>query len=111
MTKETIKAWVKSFRENDSVKVFVHNKVSDSDLNKLFLRTPYQAKDKYKDNMAHIVAMTDDAVAYRIRNNIYYIPAKVKAVPFGLFLDVDTTRCVMEFDYPCEMKVEDLEEF
>lgn len=111
LDKEKIKPFVNAFKGEKDVKVFIHNKINENSL-LLMLVSLIGAnvieKIKSDDKEAHIITGTKDSVAYVIGNEIYFIPAKIKPVPFGITSD---NKVLIAFDYPCEMKVEDLEEF
>ena len=56
----------------------------------------------FGDNNAHILASNDNAIVYKINNEIYFIPAVIRA----MVCEDNTIKCW--FDYPCEMTREDL---
>lgn len=55
---------------------------------------------------AKVLASTNNSVVYRINNEIYFIPATIKVV-----INDDNGKIRMWFDYPYEMKREDLIEY
>lgn len=106
MDKNFISKIISGIKVDENVQVFVHNKVDHADLLSLFVKMPLLKADVYNDDLAHILATNNNAVAYRTGNAVYIIPATVKAV-----VNNDDGVFNVWFDYPCEMKVEDLEEY
>ena len=106
MDKIFISKIISGVKVDENVQVFVHNIVDDADLLSLFVKMPLLKADVFKDDLAQILAITNNAVAYRTGNAVYVIPATVKAV-----INNNDGKLNVWFDYPCEMKVEDLEEY
>ena len=91
------------------IKLFIHNKTSEQDVNDIGLQLLTRGLGgKPNDDDAHILAKTETAVAYRVRDEIYIIPARVKEVPMAVTIDKNKPCVHLVFEYPCEMKVEDL---
>lgn len=87
---------------NNNLKIFKHNKVGESDFN--FLVSHLNGVfTTFKEGEAHIIASNQNAVAYKVNDEIYFIPAKLKAV-----INNGDNKLSVVYDYPCEMKREDL---
>lgn len=96
----------------NDVKVFVHNKTSEEDVELLIKGIGYGHKRVEHDISARILAYTKSAVAYRSDNCIYFIPARKRELPLAVTHNKGEKPCVhVSFDYPCEMREEDLEEY
>lgn len=111
MDKEKFRPFVNAFKGDKDVKIFIHNKIDEDSLIIMLLalvRANVMKAIKSDDKEAHILTGTKNSIAYSVGNVIYFIPAKAKPVPFGITSD---NKVLVAFDYPCEMKVEDLEEF
>ena len=93
---------------DDDVKVFVHNKLNRLDKIRLggAIKGDQVKDDKHFKDTAIVLAHTDTGVVYRINNEIYFIPATIKAV-----VNNNDGKLNLWFDYPCEMKREDLVEY
>lgn len=93
---------------DDGVQVFVHNKLNRLDKIKLGggIKSNQVKDDEHFKDTAIVLAHTDTGVVYRINNEIYFIPATIKAV-----VNNDDGKLNLWFDYPCEMKREDLVEY
>ena len=86
---------------NNKIKFYKHNKISDADFDFLVNNMRGVMKEIASDK-AHVLASTDTAIAYKIGDFVYFIPAKIKAVVFN------GESFETYYDYPCEMKREDL---
>lgn len=106
LNKETIKTAINQLRIDKNVKVFIHNRVDYSALLTILVKMPCLKAGLCEDDFAHIITTTSSAVCYRTKDNVYIIPATAKAV-----VNNNDGKIKVWFDYPCEMKVEDLEEF
>lgn len=106
MEKEFIAKIIEGVRVDKNVQMFVHNKVYDADLLTIFVKLPLLKADVFNDDDAHILVTTNNTVCYRTRNEVYIIPATVKAV-----INNNDGKLNVWFDYPCEMKREDLVEY
>lgn len=95
-------SWV---RDNDTkkVKFYIHNKCDDRDLNAIFNGMFFQKADTYEDDDAHVIACTNNCVAYRIKNEVYIVPATIKAI-----VNNNDGKMNLWFDYPVEMDRKDL---
>lgn len=88
---------------DNNLKFYKHKLVSENDFN--FLVNNLHGVMKNADKYARVLAYADDCCAYRINNEIYFIPATIK----GVYNNGDD-KLNFVFDYPCEMKREDLTE-
>lgn len=102
MKKSDLKLLVNSSREN-GIDVYIHKKCSDSDLKRIFLCFSYYKLNAYNDNDAHVIKCTDTCVAYRVGNEIYIVPATIKAV-----VNNGDNKIHLWFDYPIDMDRKDL---
>ena len=89
---------------NKELKFYKHNLVSESDFDFL-INNMCQVMRENNDEKAHILASTNTAIAYKVGNEVYFIPAKIKAV-----INNGDNQLLTYYDYPCEMRREDLVE-
>ena len=96
---------VSLLRDNTTKKVsfYIHNKCDERELNTVLCDMPFQSNDCFNDDEAHIVYTTNNICAYRIKNDVYIIPATIKAV-----INNNDGKLAMWFDYPCKMERKDL---
>lgn len=104
------------FRRNrNDIKFFVHNKVDEKEVDRLIsnLSIRDMCGDGKDDDEYHIVSAGKDTLIYRIRNEVYIIPAKVNPTRTAVIDNNDGSKPIVAlyFDYPCEMKREDLVEY
>ena len=88
------------------VRVFVHNRINDNELNELTKQINQQRlNDKRYVGVARVLASYNDTcICYRVNNELYFIPATIHAIA----CEDKTIRTW--YSYPCEMKVSDLKE-
>ena len=67
------------------------------------IQTARDVMREFKDDNAHVLAILGNSVAYKVRDTIYLIPATIRAVYTNGDNDINYI-----FEYPCEMKYEDL---
>jgi len=98
------------------VKLFVHNRLSDEQVanlaNSMGIKCCNVDKDQtYED--AKVLVDHNDCIVYRYDNEIYFIPAKRKELPVAVSMDNDNNKITVHvvYEYPCEMKREDLVEY
>lgn len=94
--------WLRDDNKKDVV-FYIHNRVSMQELNELFNKTKRQKHIDNSDGEAHILATTNNSVEYRVGNEVYIVPAIIKAI-----VNNGDGKLNCWFDYPCEMKREDL---
>ena len=106
-------SWIKG--EDKSIKLFIHKKCDEKELKDMFEGlTPKAIKESgINDGFAHIIASRANTIIYRSANDIYCIPAKAKPFPMAVIDKHDGTKPIvaLEYEYPCEMKREDLVEY
>lgn len=95
-------SWVRD-DERRKVKFYIHTKCDERDIANILGNMYFQREDVYNDDEAHILRMTEQTVAYRVKNDVYIIPATIKAV-----INNNDGKISMWFDYPCEMDRKDL---
>ena len=107
-----VKKSVRSFLGfEDSTNLFIHKLVSDKEVTNLTTQIGTNPKLK-QDNIAHVLAMTDNSIVYHINNNVYYIPAKATPKNMAVVDNGGEKPLVfITFTYPCEMREIDLEQF
>lgn len=90
------------------IKVFVHNRLSEAEIKTLAsaMGFGYFVNQEKDFREAKVLSSTNNSAVYRIGNEIYFIPATIKAV-----VNEGDGKIKMWFDYPCEMKREDLIEY
>lgn len=98
-------SWVRD-DEKRKVKFYIHTKCDERDVSNILGNMYFQREDVYTDYEAHILRMTEQTVAYRIRNEVYIIPAIVKAV-----VNNGDKKMSLWFDYPVEMDEKGLVEY
>ena len=95
---------VSKLRDNNSkVDFYIHKKCTHKDVSVVLASMLYQLPDIYSDNDAHVLTCTDTCVAYRVKNEIYIIPATIKAV-----VNNGDDKMHLWFDYPIDMDRKDL---
>lgn len=99
--------WVSWLRRDDKrIKVFIHNKCDEKELEQMFWGSTLLKADTYNDDDAHILMCGNHTVIYRVRNEVYIVPATVKAV-----VNNNDGKLSFWFEYPCEMDRKDLVEY
>lgn len=95
------------------IRLFIHKLVDEEEATKLVESISKGHRKRAKDNEARVLADTGKCIAYRLENCIYFIPAKRKELPVIITIDKASERPVQHvvYEYPCEMKVEDLTEY
>lgn len=97
-------------RDNTTKKIrfFIHKKCDTTELSRMLNTMRYQFDDdkNYTDGNAHIISMSDHVCSYRINNDVYIIPATVKGI-----VNNNDGKLNFFFEYPCEMKRNDLVEY
>lgn len=88
---------------NNELKFYRHKLVSDEDFD--FLVNNMRGVMEETKETAKVLASTNNAIVYKINNEIYFIPAKIRAV-----INNGDNKLLTYYDYPCEMKREDLTE-
>ena len=97
------------FGFDKGIKLFIHKKTSEKDVYALCQGMNCAQTPREHDDNALILAYTTTAVAYRLHNCVYLIPAIKRELPVAVTKNVGEKPCVhIAFDYPCEMREEDL---
>ena len=105
MKKEFWGSIVRFKKNGEKVNFYIHKKCDERDLS-IILGVggmPCQEDDVYDDDLAHVLATTNTCVAYRVKNDVYIIPATIKAV-----VNNSDNKMHLWFDYPVEMDRKDL---
>lgn len=93
-----------SLLRDKGVTFHVHNLCDENEVYCILIGMNYQIAGAFnKDNEAHILRMSNEAVAYRIKDDVYIVPAIVKSV-----VNNGDGKINIWFDYPKEMKEEGL---
>ena len=107
MDKNLIEFAVSIWRNNKTKKVvfYIHKKCKDDDLRAIFgiNGIGIQKDDVFNDDLAHVLITTNTAVCYRVKNEVYIIPATIKAI-----VNNNDGKINLWFDYPVEMDRKDL---
>ena len=100
---------------HDNIKFYLHKNCDEKEVSSMLqgLSTNMVCKDEYGDGLAYVIDMRPNTVIYRMGDSVFIIPAKVKPLPTAVIDNNDGTKpkVFMEFEYPCEMRREDLVEY
>lgn len=100
------KLLVETFKKqvNKPFTLCIHNKVGNAEtINFLTIRRAQKISDLLGCKEARIVDYNDTTCMYAIGDVVYLIPARVKGI-----INNGDNKLNFVFEYPCEMKVEDL---
>ena len=103
------KELVKAFRAyiNKPFKLFIHKLVEKPvAVSYLTVRRANRLNELVGCKEAHIVDYDDSHCMYVINDEVYLIPARVKGI-----INNNDNKLNFVFEYPCEMKREDLVEY
>ena len=95
-------SWVRD-DEKRKVKFYIHNMCDEHDVSNILGNMYFQKENVLNDDDAHILRMTENTVAYRIRNDVFIVPCSVRAV-----INNGDGKMSFWFDYPKDMNREGL---
>ena len=91
--------------ETNKVNFYIHKNCDEKDLSTILGLggIGFQQDDFYDDDLAHVLTTTNNTVCYRVGNDVYIVPATIKAI-----VNNNDGKMNLWFDYPVEMKRKDL---
>ena len=92
-----------SYKRDKKVKFYIHKGCNEDEVIAIIHGMGFQAPNVLNDDDAHVVNCTNNCVGYRVKNEVYIVPATIKAV-----VNNGDNKMHLWFDYPLDMDRKDL---